>query len=135
MGEPDRDSRLVAYILARLGCTHPFRVSRILLLADWRAEEVGLGRLTEGLSYVAEPYGFYVEGLQGVLERLERSGCLRRREEERCLEYTCAEPGLMPQEREVLDEVIREVYDLSDRELNRLVTRDERYVELTGRGR
>ncbi len=135
MGEPDRDSRLVAYILARLGCSHPFRVSRVLLLADWRAEEVGLGRLTEGLSYVAEPYGFYVEGLQEVLERLKRSGCLRRREEEKCLEYACAEPDLTPQEREVLDEVIREISDLSDRELNRLVTGDERYPELTGRGR
>ncbi len=126
----DKDAGTVAHVLAKLGCAHPFRLSRILLLAEWRARERGLGRLTDGLDYVAEPYGFYVEGLQDVLERLERSGCLERREEKRCLEYTCEEPELDPHVREILEEVIREVSNLSDSELNRLVTGDERYREL-----
>ncbi len=124
------DEGIVAYALSRLGCAHPFRVSRVLLLAEWRAEELGLGRLIEGLRFVAEPYGFYVEGLQDVLERLEGEGCLRRREDERCLELTCGEPEVNPRVGAVIDEVVSETSGLDDRELNRLVTRDPRYRRL-----
>jgi len=122
------DREYVAYVMSRLGCVHPFRISRILLLADWLSTERRGRRLT-GLTYVKEEFGFYVEELATIIEEMQEEGCVVKREEMKCLEYTCDEPEIPEEDREILDEVISEVRDLDDRELNRRVLSDPRYRE------
>ncbi len=124
----DRDREYVAYVMSRLGCVHPFRISRILLLADWLSMERRGRRLTD-LTYVKEEFGFYVEELTGIMEELQEGGCAVKREERKCLEYTCSEPEIPEEDRKILEEVISEVRDLDDRELNRRVLSDPRYRE------
>ncbi len=119
---------VISYLLYRLGCAHPFRISRILLLAEWRAKEE-LGRRITDLKYVMEEFGFYVEGLKDFVDQLIEKGCAEKIEEEKCIRYLCDEPALPDDVREILDEVIEEVKDLDDRELNKLVIRDPRYGE------
>ncbi|MEB2836057.1 MAG: hypothetical protein GSR80_000069 [Desulfurococcales archaeon] len=46
-----RSRDVVAYMLQRLGCTHPFRLSRLLALAEMEALE-RLGRRLTDLRYV-----------------------------------------------------------------------------------
>ncbi|MDK2383900.1 MAG: Panacea domain-containing protein [Candidatus Korarchaeota archaeon] len=123
-----RNREYVAYVMSRLGCVHPFRISRILLLADWLSMERRNKRLTN-LTYVKEEFGFYVEELTGIMEELQDEGCVIKREERKCLEYTCSEPEISEEDREILEEVISEVRDLDDRELNRRVLSDPRYRE------
>ena len=120
----DRD--MVSYVLSSLGCAHPFRISRILLLADWQAVE-GLGRRLSNLTYVMEEFGFYVEELTEIVEELQSKGCLVKVEERKCLKYTCGPPDLSGEVKAILDEVIEETSDMDDRKLNRLVLSDPRY--------
>ncbi len=122
----DRD--YVTYVMSRLGCVHPFRISRILLLADWLSMERRGRRLTN-LTYVKEEFGFYIEELTGIIEEMQEEGCVVKREERKCLEYMCEEPEIPEEDREILEEVISEVKDLDDRELNRRVLSDPRYRE------
>lgn len=116
----------VSYIMSRLGCAHPFKISRILLLADWLAEE-RLGRKLTSFTYVKERFGFYIEEIPSIMEDLRDRGCAVKIEERKCFEYRCEEPGLPKEEKEVLDEVILKVRGLSDVELNKLVISDPRY--------
>ncbi len=127
MGEyEDRD--YVAYVMSRLGCVHPFRISRILLLADWLSMERRGKRLTN-LTYVREEFGFYIEELTDIVEEMQEQRCVVKREEKKCLEYMCGKPDIPEGDREILEEIISEIEDLDDRELNRRVLSDPRYRE------
>ena len=120
----------VAYLLSKSGCMHPFRISRILVLAYWRgAEELGREMTVRG-----ESFGFYVEEIPRVVENMIARGCAEKNEEGRCVRYKCEEPQLPEGVKEVLDSVYEETKNVSDIELNRLVVRDPRYKKLVGVG-
>ncbi len=121
-------SEVVAYLMYRLGCSHPFRISRVLLLAEWDSKE-RLGRRLTDFHYVMEEFGFYVEELKDIIDDFIERGCAEKVEEEKCIKYLCGEPSLPEDVKEILDEVLRRVEKLDDRELNRLVIKDRRYGE------
>ncbi len=121
-------SSIVAYLMYKLGCSHPFRISRILLLAEWEAKE-RLGRRLTDFHYVMEDFGFYVEELKDIIDGFVEEGCAEKVEEEKCIRYLCEAPEIPEEVKELLDEVIERVKDVSDRELNRMVIRDPRYGE------
>ena len=132
----ESDKRIIAYLLSRLGCVHPFRLSRILALADLVMLEERGRRLT-GLRYVPGPGTFYVEGLK---ELFESDPCfeVRRGDPERgvrgCVAYRCEPPSLGGEERSVLDRAAREAEGLDDMELNRRVLEHPLYGRLAGEG-
>ncbi len=126
MGVSKRDRDVVARLIWRLGCASPFRISRILLLAEWAAEE-RTGRRLTGLTYAGASFGFYVEELPSIAESLEAEGCLERDEERRCLRYSCDPPELPPDVADLLEEVSRGAERLDDLSLNRAVIGDPRY--------
>lgn len=126
--------RLVAYILSRLGCTHPFRVTRILALAELRALERGLPRISNA-RYVPGPGVFYVEGFK---EAIQGDDCFYKREgdPERgvrgCIGYRCEPPSIPGEIAELLDEAIEASKGLDDMELNRLVIEHPLFKRLAG---
>ncbi len=126
------DEAVIRYIMYRLGCTHPFYISRILLLAESRALEV-LGRRITGLTYSGESFGFYVEELPSIIEKLENEGCARRHEERGCIEYRCSEPQLPEDIARILEETIEKTHNMEPAELNRAAIHDKNYKILLGR--
>ena len=121
-------SEVVSYIMYKLGCSHPFRISRILLLAEWKAKEKLNRRLTD-FHYVMEEFGFYIEELKDVVDELIEKGCAEKVEEKKCIRYLCEEPKIPEEVKGIIDELLERVRDVSDRELNRMVIRDPRYGE------
>ena len=115
--------------MAQLGCAHPFRISRILLLADWLFEE-RLGKRLTSLTYRCEPFGFYIEELKPIINKLQEKGCAKRNVERKCLEYLCEKPKLPEDVEEVLREAMNIAGRLDDIELNRRVVRDPRYKRM-----
>ncbi len=123
------DEAVIRYIMSRLGCTHPFYISRVLLLAESRALDT-LGRRITGLTFRGESYGFYVEELPRMIEKLENEGCAQRHEEKGCIEYTCSQPSLPEEIRHILDQVIEETSGMEPAELNRAAINDKNYGNL-----
>ena len=130
----ERDLKLIEHIMAELKCIHPFRISRILLLSDWKSEERLGEKLTEKLTYRGAGYGFYIEELKPLIEKLEKEGRVRKIEERKCIEYLGEKPELPSKWKGILDEVIEETRNLGEDELNRLVIRDPRYSEVLEEG-
>lgn len=126
--------KLVAYILSRLGCTHPFRVTRILALAELRALERGVGRLSN-MRYIPGPGVFYVEGFK---EAIEGDECFTKRKGDPsrgtkgCIEYKCEPPSIPAEIAELLDEAIETARGLDDMELNRVVVEHPLFKKLAG---
>ncbi len=124
-----------AYVLAKMGCLHPFTLSRILALADLKSLEERGERLTQGLTYVAGPGVFYIEELHSIIDGDE---CFVKHEGDPkagrpgCIEYQCEPPRLSEEEKRILDEAIEQAKKLSMEELNRLVTSHKLYGRLTG---
>jgi len=128
------ERNIVAYVLARAGCTHPFRISRYLALAEMEWLERKGERLTS-LKYVAGPGVFFIEGLKEIVEA---DPCFRIHEGDPstgrrgCVEYVCEGPELPDEVKEVIDQVIRKYSGVEDMELNKLVVEDPRFPKLTG---
>ena len=128
------EKELVAYILARAGCTHPFRISRYLALAEMEWLKRNGERLT-GLKYVAGPGVFFIEGLKEIIEA---DPCFRIHEgdpvtgRKGCVEYVCEVPALPDDVRAVIDEVISRYSGVGDMELNDAVVNDPRFPKLVG---
>ena len=118
---PLRDA--IAYLLWKHGCIHPYRISRILVLANWKAEEK-LGKPITKFSIEGLEAGFVIPEVGEIKEKVKK-----------CFEYTCSEPVNIPREyAEIIDQVYEETKNLDDISLNRLVIRDPRYKELLERG-
>ncbi len=121
MGELAR--KLIAYVLSRGGCMHPFRLSRILALLDIKWFEKTGSTLT-GLEYVMGPGTFFIEGIK---EMIESDECFEKREGDPtkgirgCILYRCETPEIPEDIREILDGILEEVEGLDDMELNRRV--------------
>lgn len=120
----------MAYIVAKARCIHPFRISRVLVLANWKAMEKHRDILAEFKIQGFEA-GFFIEGLK---ELLNKDRCFHVNEKQRCVEYVCNIPSLSELYREIIDEILEETNRLDDKELNGLVIRDKRYHELLARG-
>ncbi len=127
----------IAYLLSRLGCVHPFRLSRVLALAELKYMEEAGERLTD-LNYVAGPGVFYVEG---VKELVEKDSCFYRIEGDPskrrpgCIGYRCQPPIIADEKaRRLLEEAMERARVLSDEELNTIVVEHPLYKRLTGEG-
>ncbi len=124
----------IAYVLSRLGCTHPFRLSRVLALAELKHLEREGARLTDA-KYVGGPGVFYIEG---VKELTETDQCFYRIEGDPgrgvrgCLGYRCGQPKLPEKAKAYLDEAIELSKNLEDVELNRMVVSHPLYKKLVG---
>ncbi|RLG44212.1 MAG: hypothetical protein DRN78_00455 [Thermoproteota archaeon] len=117
---------VVAYMVTRLKCVHPFYISRVLVLANWKAIE-GLGKPMVEFSIEGFEAGFFIPELG---ELIDKDPCFERNKEKKCIEYVCDEPAIPSEYKEILDNVIENTKSLDIRELNRLVIRDPRYNEL-----
>lgn len=121
---------IVAYVMWKLGCTHPFRISRLLLLAEYSYRETYGKALAEDLTYRGADFGFYIEELPRIIEEYEKSGCIERDERRRCLKFTCNPPSLSGVEKKLLDKIIDETRKLEDKQLNKLVLHHPLYSEI-----
>ena len=126
----------VKYVLARGGCMHPFRVSRVLALAEIMYRREKGGRLVDAV-YVLGPGVFYIEGFK---EMVEGDECfeVRKGDPERgvrgCVRYVCGEPPRLPGEAaSYLDRALEKARGLSDMELNDLVVNDPVFREIAKR--
>ena len=117
---------IVGYIISKLGCTHPFRVSRILALAELERLENGKGRITN-FRYVRGPNVFYIEGLK---ELIEKDSCFVIREDQGCVEYVCKTPTINEDVKKYLDKAINAAKKLDDYSLNNVVVKHAFYEEL-----
>lgn len=121
---------IVAYVMWKLGCAHPFRISRLLLLAEYSYRETYGKAFAEDLTYRGAGFGFYIEELPGIIGEYEKSGCVERDKQRRCLKFTCSPPPLPEAEKKLLDKIIDETRKLEDRQLNQLVLRNPLYSEI-----
>lgn len=127
---------LMRYMIWREGCAHPFRISRSLVLANWRALD-SMGKHLTSFGVEGFEAGFAVPEIEEIRTRMRegREPCIRMNEERKCLQYVCSEPVAIPREySEILDRVLEETRGMDDVSLNRLVIRDPRYRELLERG-
>ncbi|WP_174448418.1 hypothetical protein [Conexivisphaera calida] len=127
---------IMRYIIWREGCAHPFRISRSLVLANWRALD-STGKIMAPFGVEGFEAGFAVPEIEEIRTRMRegREPCVRMNEERKCLQYVCREPVVIPREHsEILDRVLEETRGMDDVSLNRLVIRDPRYRELLARG-
>jgi len=122
---------LLGYMLSRLGCTHPFRLSRLLALAEIEALKRAGKRLT-CLRYVEGPGVFYIEGLKELLDE----DCFSKREGDPtrgirgCIEYVCPPPALPGDVKNLIDYVIEGYSKLDDYKLNEQVLKNPLFKHL-----
>ncbi len=119
---------VVAYIVYKLGCIHPFTLSRVLALVEmkWFEEH---GEWPTSFTYKGFLKVFYVDGLK---EFIEQNQCYKRVEKENhgCIMYVCKEPFLPSNIRDLIDNVINEIKDLSIEELNNVAVNNHLYSSL-----
>ncbi len=120
---------VVKYLATKLGCTHPFRISRALVLLNWRFMEKH-GKPAIKFRVGGFSGGFFIEGLKEIME----SECFRKDELRKCITYVCDPPKLNPEVESVINVLVNEVKELTDEELNEKVLKDPRYGELLLRG-
>ena len=116
------------YILGKNNCLHPFRISRILALAELICLEKYRKRITSA-KYIGGPGVFYIEGLK---EELLNDPCFAKIEKDHgCISYVCKETIELDKDaRECLDEAINIAEKLTDIDLNDLVVKHKLYNKL-----
>ncbi len=127
---------LVAYVLGRIGCTHPFKLSRILALIDIEWLRDRGERLTD-IKYIRGPGVFYIEGLK---ESVENNSCFYKREGDpktgrrSCIEYRCEPPSISEDVRSFVDNILKRVSGLEEQKLNEIVVNNELFREISTPG-
>ncbi len=123
----------VKYILSKAGCTHPFRISRILALAELKSIEDGGGKLTNAI-YVEGPGVFFIEGLKELVDKDE---CIVKKEGDPvkgikgCIELICSQDLVLPERvKRYLDSAIEESINLDDLKLNEKIVKHPLYKRL-----
>jgi hydroxypyruvate isomerase len=122
----------VRYILSKAGCLHPFRLSRILALADLKYLREKGKRLTDTV-YRKAPGAFYIEGLK---EEIQNNPCYIKHEGDKekgirsCIEYKCKPPEIPGELARYLNEAIQEAAGLDDMALNKKVVDDPLFDKL-----
>ncbi len=122
------NNNVIAYIVYKLGCIHPFTLSRILALVEMKWFEEHREWLTS-FTYKGFLKVFYVDGLK---EFIEQDQCYKRveKEDHGCIMYVCKEPTLPRDIRDLIDNVVNEIKGLSAEELNDLVVNHHLYSSL-----
>ncbi len=119
--------KISAYILKRKNCLHPFKISRIIALAELICMEKYGKRITNA-KYTDGPGVFYIDGLK---EELLNSSYFEKLEDKGCIKYTCNEE--IDIEEDVLlclDEAIKIADKASDIELNNIVINHRLFQKL-----
>ena len=127
---------LVAYVLRRTGCIHPFRLSRILALieVEWLRDR---GERLTDIKYVRGLGTFYIEELK---ESVEGDPCFNKREgdpktrRKGCIEYRCEPPSLPDDVRTFIDKILEKTLSLKDQELNEAVVNNELFERISTLG-
>ncbi len=134
MGELER--ALVLHLLSAIGEAHPFRLSRILFFLDLEHHRRH-GRPLTKLPYVLSPYGFYIRDFPAGLESMAEveKAVVRDDEGTPVRGFFRLREGVVPSEiprevRETVDEALKQIGDLDDRELNALILRQGEYGKL-----
>jgi hypothetical protein len=123
---------LIKYVLGKLGCLHPFTISRLIALAEIRYVELKGERLTS-LRYVPGPGTFFIEGLKEIVES---DPCFEKREGDPqkgirgCIMYKCTVPSLPSDVKEIVDDVISKYANLDDMTLNKIVIENPVFKKL-----
>ncbi len=123
----------IKYILSKEGCVHPFRLSRILALAEIEYYKDKGSRLTDA-TYVMGPGVFYIEGFKEIVESdpcLEKKKGDPQKGTKGCIHIVCGETPRLPGEAAgYLDRAIEKARGLDDLELNSLVVNNENFKKL-----
>ncbi len=122
---------IIGYILGKTGCIHPFRISRIIALAEIYCLEENNTRIMD-IKYRSGPGVFYIEGLKEIIENNE---CFVKHEGipgERpgCIEYVCSQISLPENISRYIDRAIEYSSRLSDIELNNQVLNNPLFKKL-----
>ncbi len=122
---------IIAYILSRLGCLNPFRISRIIAYAEVIYMKERGNRLTD-LIYRGFNNVFYIEGVKEAID----NECFEKVEGDPskgihgCIKYTCDPPVIDEILKKYLDKAMDETRGLSDRELNDLVMNNDLFRKI-----
>ncbi len=127
---------LVAYVLSKTGCIHPFRLSRILALAEieWLKKK---GERLSDITYVKGPGTFYIEELK---EAVENDPCFEKKMgdpstgRKGCVEYKCKEPSLPADIKSFIDEILERTKNMEDFQINNIVMNDELFQKIAKEG-
>jgi len=126
---------LVGYMLSKLGCAHPFKLSRFLALVELEYIK-RTGRRLTCLGYVEGPGTFYIEGLKELFD----DPCFKKREGDPsrgvkgCVEYVCDPPRVPPEVEEITNAMVEKYSGLEDLELNSIVVSDNLFKTLVKGG-
>ncbi|MEB3817048.1 MAG: SocA family protein [Desulfurococcales archaeon] len=121
----------IAYILYKLGCLHPFKLSRLLALAEIESVKRRGRRLTN-LKYVPGPGSFYIEGIKELFD----DKCFEKREGDPrkgikgCVRYICEPPKLPDDVAGILDYVIERYGSEDEFKLNDMVVNSDEFKRL-----
>jgi len=122
------------YVLYKMGCIHPFQLSRILALADILALKETGTRATDA-RYVAGPGVFYIEGIK---ERFQDDPCIDKIEGDPaagrrgCIRYVCSEPPEPAYHaKKYLDTAISEAQVMDPKSLNEIIISHPLYKMIT----
>ena len=119
--------KISAYILRKKNCLHPFRISRVIALAELICMEKYGKRITSA-KYIGGPGVFYIDGLK---EELLNSPCFEKLEDQGCIKYVCNEEINIEEDiRACIDEAIRIAERASDIELNNIVVKHKLFPKL-----
>ncbi len=111
----DIEATIIRYIGGKTGCITPFKLSRILGLAEayYMADH---GERLTGLKYICTLGTFYIEGFEELIK-----DCFERNPEKHCLEYKCGEVELPEHISMYVDKAIQDLDTEDLDEINRRV--------------
>ena len=119
--------KISAYILRKKNCLHPFRISRVIALAELICMEKYGKRITSA-KYIGGPGVFYIDGLK---EELLNSPCFEKLEDQGCIKYVCNEEINIEEDiRACINEAIKIAEKSSDIELNNIVVKHKLFPKL-----
>ena len=118
---------LLAYIIGRKGCIHPFIISRIIAYSElkWYSK---YGKWLTDFKYIGFLKVFYIEGLKEIIEE---NKCFQIIND--CIKYICHVPELNSDIKTFIDSALAELSSLSMDQLNNKVVSYRFYDRLLNR--
>ena len=115
---------LLAYIISKKGCIHPFIISRIIAYSELKWYSKYSKWLTD-FKYIGFLKVFYIDGLKEIIEE---DNCFQKIND--CIKYVCRVPELNPDIKMFIDNVLAELSSLSIDQLNNKVVSHKFYDRL-----
>lgn len=109
---------LLAYIINKKGCIHPFIISRIIAYSELK----WYSKWLTDFKYIGFLKVFYIDGLKGIIEE---DNCFQKIND--CIKYVCHVPELNPDIKMFIDNVLAELSSLSIDQLNSKVVSHKFY--------